>query len=98
MLIDGAGLDPLDEIWRQISNMPPGSTCPEGRQTPRARDPADQRIHRAGALLARIASGHYSTRDFSADSLRQALELYVLHFPVYRTYLTRPARPRMTAH
>jgi (1->4)-alpha-D-glucan 1-alpha-D-glucosylmutase len=39
-------------------------------------------------LLARIAAGHYSTRDFSADSLRQALELYVLHFPVYRTYLT----------
>ena len=40
-------------------------------------------------LLARIASGHYSTRDFSADSLRQALELYVMHFPVYRTYLTQ---------
>jgi (1->4)-alpha-D-glucan 1-alpha-D-glucosylmutase len=39
-------------------------------------------------LLARIASGHYSTRDYSEDSLRQALELYVLHFPVYRTYLT----------
>jgi (1->4)-alpha-D-glucan 1-alpha-D-glucosylmutase len=38
-------------------------------------------------LLARIAAGHYSTRDFSADSLRQALELYVLHFPIYRTYL-----------
>ena len=38
--------------------------------------------------MARIASGHYSTRDYSADSLRQALELYVLHFPVYRTYLT----------
>ena len=48
-------------------------------------------------LLARIAAGHYSTRDFSADSLRQALELYVLHFPVYRTYLTPAARPRMTA-
>jgi (1->4)-alpha-D-glucan 1-alpha-D-glucosylmutase len=39
-------------------------------------------------LLARIANGHYSTRDYSADSLRQAHELYVLHFPVYRTYLT----------
>ena len=39
-------------------------------------------------LLARIANGHYSTRDYSADSLRQALELYVLHFPVYRTYIT----------
>ena len=50
-------------------------------------------------LLARIASGHYSTRDYSADSLRQALELYVLHFPVYRTYLTsvRPDRPRPRA-
>src|SRR5207237_3711096 len=43
-------------------------------------------------LLARIAGGHYSTRDFSADALRQAFELYVLHFPVYRTYLT-PAGP-----
>ena len=42
-------------------------------------------------LLARIANGHYSSRDFSADSLRQALELYVLHFPVYRTYLTTSA-------
>src|SRR5437879_11765218 len=39
-------------------------------------------------LLARIAGGHYSSRDYSADSLRQALELYVLNFPVYRTYLT----------
>src|SRR5207253_7624272 len=38
--------------------------------------------------LARIAAGQYTTRDYSADSLRQALELYVLHFPVYRTYLT----------
>src|SRR6202022_909668 len=36
----------------------------------------------------RVAAGHYSTRDFSADSLRQALELYILHFPIYRTYLT----------
>ncbi len=48
-------------------------------------------------LLARIANGHYSTRDYSADSLRQALELYVLHFPVYRTYLTHRGRPRTTA-
>jgi (1->4)-alpha-D-glucan 1-alpha-D-glucosylmutase len=38
-------------------------------------------------LLVRIANGHYTTRDFSADRLRQALELYVLHFPVYRTYI-----------
>jgi len=36
---------------------------------------ADQRIHVLTRLLARIAGGHYSTRDYSADSLRQALEL-----------------------
>lgn len=39
-------------------------------------------------LLSRIAAGHYSTRDYSTERLRQALELYVIHFPVYRTYVT----------
>ena len=39
-------------------------------------------------LLARIAAGHYSTRDYTAERLRDALELFVLNFPVYRTYVT----------
>ena len=39
-------------------------------------------------LLARIAAGHYRTRDYTAARLRTALELLVLHFPVYRTYIT----------
>ena len=43
-------------------------------------------------LLARIAAGHYSTRDYTAERLRIALELFVLHFPIYRTYLT-PSGP-----
>ena len=43
-------------------------------------------------LLARIAAGHYSTRDYTAERLRAALELFVLHFPIYRTYLT-PSGP-----
>ncbi len=88
-LVEGKGLEPLDEIWRQISNRSP-------RLTPVLRE-AKRRVLETlltseftvlWRLLARIANGHYSTRDFSADSLRQALELYVLHFPVYRTYLT----------
>ncbi len=87
-LVDGNGLGPLDEIWRQISNQPP-------RLEPVLKE-AKRRVLETlltseftvlTRLLARIASGHYSTRDYSADSLRQALELYVLHFPVYRTYL-----------
>jgi (1->4)-alpha-D-glucan 1-alpha-D-glucosylmutase len=89
VLADGNGLEPLDEVWRQISNMPP-------RLEPVLKD-AKRRVLETlltseftvlSRLLARIAGGHYSTRDYSADSLRQALELYILHFPVYRTYLT----------
>jgi (1->4)-alpha-D-glucan 1-alpha-D-glucosylmutase len=89
VLIDGNGLEALDEVWRQISNTPP-------RLEPVLKD-AKRRVIETlltseftvlTRLLARIAGGHYSTRDYSADSLRQALELYILHFPVYRTYLT----------
>ena len=88
-LIDGSGLEPLDEIWRQISNRSP-------QLEPLLKEAKRRVLETLLAseftvltrLLARIASGHYSTRDYSADSLRQALELYVLHFPVYRTYLT----------
>jgi (1->4)-alpha-D-glucan 1-alpha-D-glucosylmutase len=89
VLVEGKGLEPLDEVWRQISNLPP-------RIAPVLKD-AKRRVLETlltseftvlTRLLARIAGGHYSTRDYSADSLRQALELYVLHFPVYRTYLT----------
>ncbi len=95
VLVDGNGLEPLDEIWRQISNQSP-------RLEPVLRE-AKRRVLETlltseftvlSRLLARIAGGHYST-DFSADSLRQALELYILHFPVYRTYLA-PGGP--TAH
>ncbi|PWT87274.1 MAG: malto-oligosyltrehalose synthase, partial [Proteobacteria bacterium] len=42
-------------------------------------------------LLARIATGHCSTREFAPPRLRAALELFVLCFPIYRTYVT-PAR------
>ncbi len=89
VLTDGRGLEPLDEVWRQISNRSP-------KLEPILRE-AKRRVLETlltseftvlVRLLARIASGHYSTRDYSADSLRQAFELYVLHFPVYRTYLT----------
>ena len=52
-------------------------------------------------LLSRIAAGHFSTRDYAADRLREALRLYVLEFPIYRTYVTaaglqreRPRRDR----
>src|SRR5437763_4320262 len=39
-------------------------------------------------LLARIAAGHYTTRDYTTERLRAAFELFILHFPIYRTYVT----------
>jgi (1->4)-alpha-D-glucan 1-alpha-D-glucosylmutase len=93
LLLDGKGLEPLDEIWRQVSNLSP-KLEPVLLQAKRRvlETLLTSEFTVLTRLLARIAGGHYSTRDFSADSLRQALELYVLHFPVYRTYLT-PAGP-----
>ena len=38
--------------------------------------------------LARIAAGHWRTRDYTLERLRGALRFYVLNFPVYRTYVT----------
>ena len=89
VLVDGNGLGELDEVWRQASNISP--------KFPPLLKEAKRRVLETlllseftvlTRLLARIAGGHYSTRDYSADNLRQAFELYVLHFPVYRTYLT----------
>jgi (1->4)-alpha-D-glucan 1-alpha-D-glucosylmutase len=89
VLVEEKGLSPLDETWRQVSNTSP-------KFDPLLKE-AKRRVLETlllseftvlSRLLARIANGHYSTRDFSPDTLRQAFELYVLHFPVYRTYLT----------
>ncbi|HKH01446.1 MAG TPA: malto-oligosyltrehalose synthase [Bradyrhizobium sp.] len=89
VLVDGKGLAPLDDAWRQISNSPP-ELEPVLKEAKRRvlQTLLTSEFTVLSRLLARIAGGHYSTRDYSADSLRQALELYILHFPVYRTYLT----------
>jgi (1->4)-alpha-D-glucan 1-alpha-D-glucosylmutase len=93
VLIDGKGLEPLDQAWRQISNSPP-SVAPVLKEAKRRvlQTLLTSEFTVLTRLLARIAGGHYSTRDYSSDSLRQALELYILHFPVYRTYLV-PSGP-----
>jgi (1->4)-alpha-D-glucan 1-alpha-D-glucosylmutase len=89
VLVDGNGLDPLDEVWRQVSNISPrlGPVLKEAKRRV-LETLLTSEFTVLTRLLARIAAGHYSTRDFAADSLRQALELYILHFPIYRTYLT----------
>lgn len=88
VLLFAEGHVELEEIWRQATNLAP------------AFEPilieAKRRVLETllvseftvlTRLLARIAAGHYSTRDYSEDSLRQALTLFALHLPVYRTYI-----------
>jgi (1->4)-alpha-D-glucan 1-alpha-D-glucosylmutase len=89
VLVDGEGLDSLERTWRMFT----------GEQASFAEmlDSAKRRV--VGTMLAseftvlslalaRIAAGHFSTRDFTLERLREALLLYVLEFPVYRTYAT----------
>ena len=89
VLVDGNGLEPLEKTWRDFT----------GEQTPfpDMLDAAKRRVIDTmlaseftvlSGALARIAAGHFSTRDFTLNRLREALELYVLAFPVYRTYVT----------
>ncbi|MEZ5785439.1 MAG: hypothetical protein R3D62_02885 [Xanthobacteraceae bacterium] len=41
-------------------------------------------------LLARIAGGHWRTRDFTLERLRAALRAYIVHFPVSHLHQRQP--------
>jgi (1->4)-alpha-D-glucan 1-alpha-D-glucosylmutase len=89
VLVDDRGLAVLESTWREVSG--------DARSFDEIVIESKRRVIATilsseftvlTRLLARIAAGHYSTRDYSAERLRIALELFVVHFPVYRTYLT----------
>jgi len=93
LLIDGHGLATLDQAWRDFTGEHRGfhEMLIEAKRRVIANILASE-FTVLSRLLARIAAGHYSTRDYGADRLRAALELFVLHFPIYRTYIT-PSGP-----
>ncbi|MBV8743941.1 MAG: malto-oligosyltrehalose synthase, partial [Xanthobacteraceae bacterium] len=88
VLIDPQGLEPLVQTWRGFS----------GEQRSFAEILTDAKRYVIGnllasefttlaQLLARIAAGHYTTREFAPPRLHGALEAFVLQFPIYRTYI-----------
>ena len=88
VLVDADGLDSLDGTLRHTTGITsdfPSVLLESKRRVLNTLLTSEFTV--LARLLIRIANGHYTTRDFSADSLRQALELYILHFPVYRTYI-----------
>jgi len=89
VLADGAGLAPLEATWRKFTG--------EKASTHEMLEAAKRRVVETmlaseftvlSLSLARIAAGHFSTRDYTLNRLREALLYYVLEFPVYRTYVT----------
>jgi (1->4)-alpha-D-glucan 1-alpha-D-glucosylmutase len=89
VLVDGPGVDELGEIWHEASG-DAGSfedVLIEAKRDVIANVLASEFVALL-RLLAGIAAQHYSTRDYAGERLRAAFELFVLYFPVYRTYLT----------
>jgi (1->4)-alpha-D-glucan 1-alpha-D-glucosylmutase len=93
VLVDERGLSVLEGTWREVSGDARGfdEIVIESKRRVVATILSSE-FTVLTRLLARIAAGHYSTRDYTAERLRTALELFVLHFPTYRTYLT-PSGP-----
>lgn len=89
LLADGRGLDRLAAGWRDFTG--------DKREFDEILEDAKRQIiatilasefNVLCGRLSRIAAGHFSTRDFTIERLRAALTLYVIEFPVYRTYVT----------
>jgi (1->4)-alpha-D-glucan 1-alpha-D-glucosylmutase len=87
VLIAGDGLPVLEESWQ--------THAAPSRNFGQMVDEAKSRVIETtmaseftvlSRLLARIAAGHWPSRDYTLDRLRAALELFVRSFPVYRTY------------
>jgi len=88
VLVDDAGLEPLERFRREITGNPRSFRQILERAKLRVMDTMlASEFTVLTRLLARIAAGHYRTRDYTIDRLRAALQLFILEFPVYRTYV-----------
>lgn len=89
VLVDERGLPRLEETWRKFAGeRKPFRTIFEESKITVLDTLLASELAVLTQLLGRISAGHYSTRDHTMDRLAAALRLYVLEFPVYRTYVT----------
>jgi (1->4)-alpha-D-glucan 1-alpha-D-glucosylmutase len=89
VLLNPAGREKMNALWREIDPY----RANFGRVLERAKLRILETIMASEfevlvQLISRLAAGHFSTRDFAADRLREALRVYALEFPIYRTYVT----------
>ncbi len=88
VLVDADGLEQLDRFRREATDNPRPFRQILERAKGRVLDNLlSSEFTVLVRLLARIAAGHYRTRDFTIARLEAALRLFILEFPVYRTYI-----------
>src|SRR5262245_26364889 len=89
VLVNDAGLEPLDRFRRETTDNPrPFRQILERAKLRVLENLLTGEFNVLVRLLGRIAAGHYRTRDFAVTRLEAALRLFILEFPVYRTYVT----------
>jgi len=88
-LLDDRGLPALDRLWRETSgDMRSFEAVLAESKLDVISTLLASEFNTLVHLLSRIAAGCYRTRDFDEARLHAALRRYVIHFPVYRTYVT----------
>lgn len=93
VLHDPAGEGPLTALWTESTHRPALFEA-EARQARRQilRDNLTSELHATAAALKRVADRDLVTRDFTLTALRRALTEVLVHFPVYRLYITPGGR------
>jgi (1->4)-alpha-D-glucan 1-alpha-D-glucosylmutase len=88
VLLDGSGLPALDRVWAGHGGRAPFEAIVRDAKRRVIETLLSSEFTVLTRLLGRIAAGHFRTRDFTLDRLRAALRSYIVHFPVYRTYIS----------
>ncbi|HYZ34252.1 MAG TPA: malto-oligosyltrehalose synthase [Crenalkalicoccus sp.] len=93
VLHDPAGEAPLTALWTEATGRS-GSFEDEAREARRQilRDNLSSELNATAATLKRVANRDLVTRDFTLTALRRALTEVLVHFPVYRLYITPGGR------
>ncbi len=93
VLHDPAGEGPLTELWTEQTRRAPEFET-EVREAKRQilRDNLASELNATAAALKRVAVRDLVTRDFTLTALRRALAEVLVHFPIYRLYISSGGR------
>jgi (1->4)-alpha-D-glucan 1-alpha-D-glucosylmutase len=93
VLHDPEGEAPLTALWTESTGRP-AAFDEEARLAKRQilRDNLASELNGTAAALKRVAMRDLTTRDFTLTGLRRTLTEVLVHFPVYRLYITQGGR------